>query len=377
MQSAKTVSEARCGIRLFLCGDVMLGRGIDQILPHPGDPLLHETFVKSAIAYVQLAETAYGPIPKPVDHAYVWGDALPELTRHRPDARIINLETSITTSRAFVRKGINYKMHPQNVRCLTAASVDCCNLANNHVLDWGDTGLVETLETLRHAGILSAGAGLNVDQAAAPAIIDLPDSGRVLVFGFGLESSGIPASWAADEERLGINLLPDCSDRTVARIARRTRAFARPGDILVASLHWGANWGYRIPPEHHKLAHGLIDAAGFAIIHGHSAHHPKAIEIYRSKPILYGCGDFITDYEGISDYKAYRSDLALMYLPRFEMRSGALAELTLLPFRMRNFRLSRADPEDAAWLQATLDRDSLAFGTRVALERDNSLSVHW
>jgi poly-gamma-glutamate capsule biosynthesis protein CapA/YwtB (metallophosphatase superfamily) len=124
-------------LTLFLCGDVMLGRGIDQILPHPGDPLLRELYVGSAITYVQLAEQVNGPIPAPVDFGYVWGDALDELRRAAPQARIINLETSVTKSRDYMPKGINYKMNPENVACLTAAGVDCCVLANNHVLDFG------------------------------------------------------------------------------------------------------------------------------------------------------------------------------------------------------------------------------------------------
>ena len=82
-------------VRLFLCGDVMTGRGIDQVLPHPSDPLLHEGYASSALRYVELAERANGPIPRPVDFAYVWGDALTELERRRPDVRIVNLETAV------------------------------------------------------------------------------------------------------------------------------------------------------------------------------------------------------------------------------------------------------------------------------------------
>ena len=94
-------------VTLLLCGDVMLGRGIDQILPHPGDPDLHEPYVRSATTYVELAEKAHGPIPRPVDYAYVWGDALDTLRRLEPATRIINLETSITESEDFLPKGIN------------------------------------------------------------------------------------------------------------------------------------------------------------------------------------------------------------------------------------------------------------------------------
>ncbi|MBU1394726.1 MAG: CapA family protein, partial [Gammaproteobacteria bacterium] len=142
------------GMTLFLCGDVMTGRGIDQVLPHPGDPVLHEGYVTSAPDYVALAERVNGPIPRPAEFAYVWGDALAEWARIAPDLRIVNLETAVTTRDDWQRgKGIHYRMHPANVPCLTAAGIDCCVLANNHVLDWGYAGLAETLETLRRAGL--------------------------------------------------------------------------------------------------------------------------------------------------------------------------------------------------------------------------------
>ena len=65
-------------ISFFLCGDVMLGRGIDQILPHPGDSEIYEPYLKSAKGYVDIAEDKNGEIDKPVDYSYVWGDALKE-----------------------------------------------------------------------------------------------------------------------------------------------------------------------------------------------------------------------------------------------------------------------------------------------------------
>ena len=139
--------DSRMAYRLFLCGDVMTGRGIDQVLPHPCDPALYEDYVESAMDYVQLAEAANGAIPRSVDPAYIWGVALDEFARMRPNARIINLETSITRSEDHAPKGINYRMSPANADCLRAAGIDCCVLANNHVLDWGRRGLLDTLET--------------------------------------------------------------------------------------------------------------------------------------------------------------------------------------------------------------------------------------
>ena len=85
----------------------MTGRGIDQILPYPSAPQLYEPYVDSALEYVALAEHAGGPVARPVEPAYVWGDALAELARAQPQARIVNLETAVTTSEdAWPAKGI-------------------------------------------------------------------------------------------------------------------------------------------------------------------------------------------------------------------------------------------------------------------------------
>ncbi len=205
-------------VTLFLCGDVMTGRGIDQVLPHPGDPRLYESSVESAATYVELAERANGAIPRPVSFSYVWGDALDELARVAPDVHIVNLETSVTTSEEWLPKGVNYRMNPENVPCLTAARIDCCALANNHVLDFGRAGLVETLETLRMAKLGTAGAGLDASEAQAPAILDVGGKGRVIVFSFGTEASGIPPDWAATARGPGVDLLPDLSKGTVRSI---------------------------------------------------------------------------------------------------------------------------------------------------------------
>ena len=256
-------------VTLFLCGDVMTGRGIDQILPHPGAPHLYERWVRSALGYVEIAERATGPVARPVDFPYVWGDALAELARVRPDARIVNLETAVTAAEdAWPDKGIHYRMHPANVACLAAAAPDCCVLANNHVLDWGHRGLEETLDTLHGAGLRTAGAGRDAAEAGAPAVIELPGKGRVLVFAFGTASAGVPADWAAGERRAGVNVLRDLSDAAVARIAAEVGGAKHAGDLVVLSIHWGGNWGYAVSPAERRFAHAIVDA-GVDVVHGH------------------------------------------------------------------------------------------------------------
>ncbi len=356
----------RDAVTLFLCGDVMTGRGIDQVLPHPGDPRLYEPWVTDAREYVRLAERVSGPVPQPVDFSYVWGDALTELDGAAPDARIVNLETAVTRGGSpWPGKGIHYRMHPENVACLLAAQVDCCVLANNHVLDWGEAGLQETLGTLAGAGIRVAGAGRDLAAAQAPAILEVPQQGRVLVFAFGVGDSGIPPDWAATRERPGVALLDDLSDRTVRRIGERIASARRARDVVVASVHWGGNWGYAVPYAHRRFAHALIEEAGVDIVHGHSSHHPRGIEVWRGRLILYGCGDFLNDYEGIGGYEAFRGDLTLMYFPTLEVSSGRLLGLDMRPMQIKHLRLNRARGEDARWLGEVLARESARLDTRI------------
>src|SRR5579871_2116541 len=121
--------------------------------------------------------------------------------------------------------------------------------------------------------------------------------------------------------------------------------------------------GGSIPAGHRTFAYRLIDAAGFAVAHGHSSHHPLALEIHHGRLILHGCGDFISDYEGISGYEEYRGDLALLYRPKLAIAGGRLMALSMQPFRMQHFRLNHASVTEVAWLQAMLDRESARFGT--------------
>jgi len=157
-------------------------------------------------------------------------------------------------------------------------------------------------------------AGKKRLSAAQQAIaINTAPGNRLIVFGCGTPSSGIPLDWAAMARKPGINMLDEFSVQGFAAFATQVRAVKRPGDVVVCSIHWGSNWGYDIPAPRRRLAHQLIDEAAVDIVHGHSSYHPLGIEVYRDKLVLYGCGDFINDYEGIGSHKDYRGELSLMY----------------------------------------------------------------
>lgn len=359
---------------LFLCGDVMLGRGVDQILPHPTPPALREPYVRDARGYVALAEEANGPVPRPAAWDWPWGDSLSALDEARPDVRVINLETSVTLSDDYAPdKSIHYRMSPANLPALAAVRPDVCVLANNHVLDFGRTGLLETLDTLSGAGLRTAGAGRDASGARRPAAVPLPTGARVLVHAFGMSSSGIPTDWAAIDGRSGVDLVeptPAAADDVIGRVQQ----VKRPGDLTVVSIHWGTNWGYHVPREFVRFAHALVDG-GADVVHGHSSHHPRPLELYRGHPILYGCGDLVDDYEGITGYENYRDDLRLLYLVRLDPATGEATGVRMVPLQAHRMRLRHASAADTAWLCGVLDRACRSFGTRIGAGPDGVLLV--
>ncbi|MGA5899180.1 CapA family protein [Streptomyces venetus] len=360
-------------VTLFLCGDVMLGRGVDQILAHPGDPALREAYVEDARSYVRLAESLHGPVPAPVDPSWPWGGALRVLEEAAPDARIVNLETSVTSGDTFAPdKEIHYRMHPANLPALAVARPDVTVLANNHVLDFGRSGLLETLDALARAGLRAVGAGRDADHAFAPAVVPLSGGRRLLVLALGARSSGIPSGWAATAERPGVAYLPDLSRDAADAVVRHLQRAGRAGDLTVVSVHWGSNWGFHVPREQVRFAHALVDG-GVDVVHGHSSHHPRPLEVYRERLILYGCGDFVDDYEGISGYEEYRDDLRLAFLVSLAADTGRLAGLRMVPLRARRLRLEPASRADRVWLCTTLDR--ISCGAGVTLEPDGSLAL--
>jgi poly-gamma-glutamate capsule biosynthesis protein CapA/YwtB (metallophosphatase superfamily) len=112
-------------------------------------------------------------------------------------------------------------------------------------------------------------------------------------------------------------------------------------------------------------------------VHGHSSHHPAAIELHGGGVILYGAGDFLNDYEGIRGNESFRPDLALMYFPTLDAPTGRLTRLTLAATQIRHFRSNRARSEDARWLAELLSREGRPFGTHVELQSDGTLALRW
>jgi len=142
----------------------------------------------------------------------------------------------------------------------------------------------------------------------------------------------------------------------------------------MVSIHWRSNWGYDVDTDQVRFARALIDG-GVDLVHGHSSHHPRPIEVFRGKLILSGCGDCIDDYEGITGHRAYRGDLRLLYFASVQEDTGQLVALRMAPMRTRKMRLHQAPAADRQWLRTVLDQISRRFGSRVDLHSDGMLAL--
>lgn len=307
---------------IAFAGDTMLGRSVNEML---------------------LA------VPLEKRYTYPWGNLLPQLKK--ADLRMVNLETTLTKSAHVVPKVFNFKADPEMVNVLQEASIDLVSIANNHILDFNQEGLVETLATLDAARIEHVGAGTTIHAARKPVVIT-KNGIKIGVFGYTDNEPG----WLATEEKPGINYIKVGDFATVKKDLEQLRPLV---DILVVSLHWGPNMRERPSAEHIKFAHELIDH-GVDIIHGHSAHIFQGIEIYKGKVILYDTGDLVDDY--MVD-PVLRNDRAFIFFVTVE-KSGP-KKIELVPTLISQMQVNIAAGADRAWSLDCIKLLSAEFGTTV------------
>lgn len=319
----------------------MLGRLIDQLLPNH----VHEPSEARIIENVRMSN----PALRDYSAKTPWGDTLPLL--QTSNLTIINLETSVTThSVPWPDKVFNYRMHPANVEALKVAKVDYASLANNHTLDFSEEGLVETVETLRSNDIRFAGAGRSPDEAQRPAKLSLPndstgseeDTHTINIF----SAADHPSDWSS----VPSFHLVDYTSRTKSRLRTLLKNHHResPSSLNIFSVHWGPNYSWHPSCEIRSMAHFLIDECGIDVIHGHSSHHVQGIERYKTKLIIYGCGDFVDDYALTPEY---RNDLSAVWrlTVNEQEEPGArlkLRRLEIFPTRIKDFQTKLIDVKD-------------------------------
>jgi poly-gamma-glutamate capsule biosynthesis protein CapA/YwtB (metallophosphatase superfamily) len=324
-------------VTVALVGDVMLGRGVNEVLRslRPEEP---------------------------------WGDVLPLMDA--ADLRIINLECAITDyKQPWTRtpKVFHFRADPSVVEVLRAARVDGCSLANNHTLDFEEQGLLDTLKHLDEAGIPYAGAGHDGEEAARPILIKVGPDHVVALLAF----TDNEPPFAAGPNRPGTNYLPvslepQVLDRVEAEITTVREVGA---DIVIFSNHWGPNMVEQPNGLFRRFAHAVMDR-GADVYYGHSAHIFQGVEIYRGKPILYDTGDFIDDYA--VDHRL-RNDRAFLF--NVSLQGGELRRLELSPVTLSYARVKLATGAEREAIFDRMEGLSQKMGTTFARHEDRLVFV--
>ena len=321
LHAQNTDYRAHKPVTLGFMGDVMLGRLVDVVIAHKG-------------------------------YRYPWGNMRDLL--HKNTINIINLETTLTRSTQKVPKVFNFKARPEAACVLQEGAVTVANVANNHILDFGITGMQDTLGALKKAGIYSMGAGITQAAAQRPVIIEK----NGIKFGF-LGFTDNEPTWAAGSHKPGINYVKVGDIQTIQEQVKKLRPYV---DYIILSIHWGPNMRQRPTQEFIDFAHKIIDA-GVDIIHGHSAHVFQAVEIYKNRVIFYDTGDFIDDYAVDSKL---RNDQSFLFTVTLDKNTSK--KVNLIPVIISNMQVNRATGTQAHEILQKMRDLSAEHATQVTPE---------
>lgn len=182
-------------------------------------------------------------------------------------------------------KQFTFRVHPEKVKLMQEMGIDLVTLANNHALDYGRDAMLDTIDTLDHAGIRHVGAGKNLAEARKPAIVEL--NGRTFAF-IGATRVYPEADWAAGTDSAGMFSAYDGG----TALAEEVKAAKQQADYVIAYVHWGIE-REEMPNEVQKsIAHRLVDAGADLVVGAHP-HVLQGLEYYQGVPIAYSLGNFV------------------------------------------------------------------------------------
>lgn len=283
----------------------------------------------------------------------------------RADVSFVNLETSLARGgQPIPGKGIWFRSDPEFASELKKAGVDVVTLANNHVPDYDEPALVETLAALRESSVAVCGGGLNIDEARTPAVIS---AGGVSIAFLGYSeladifwTYSYPRSFRAQKARPGVAPM---DEKMIVQDIRKARALA---DHVVVSFHWGEEYVRTPNPKQVGLAHIAIDA-GASVVLGHHPHVLQPVEVYEGGVIFYSLGNFVFDQK--------KPDTVESMIARVSFSPREIVSAEILPVKIEE---CRPRPLRGWAAQAALDRmirGSARFGTLVARVGDRGLIV--
>lgn len=319
-------------MKIALAGDAMLGRKVGEVIGErpPGEIVDDEVVA-------------------------VIGEA---------DLCLLNLECCITDrGEPWIESDKSYffRAPPRAAPFLAELGVDCVNLANNHALDYGPAGLLDTFDHLAAHGVRWVGAGPDVQAARTPAVFER-DGLRLAVVG----ACDHPAAFAATPDRPGV-AYADLLDGTLpAWLAGAASGAPAHADLVVVTPHWGPNMTTE-PVPHVRAAAAELRRAGASLVAGHSAHLVHGVE----GTVVYDMGDFLDDY---ATHIQLRNDLGLLFLVTLD--AGGPVELEAVPLHLAYRRTRLATGRDVGWLRRRFRTACRAFGTEVT-ERDGRFVIRW
>jgi poly-gamma-glutamate synthesis protein (capsule biosynthesis protein) len=254
------------------------------------------------------------------------------------DLAVVNLECALTERGKKVKKNFNFRGRREMVDLLTAGSVDVVTCANNHMRDYGDTGVRDTLETLDRAGVAHFGAGRNLEEARRPLILER-NGLRIGFLGWYFqiaEDMFEPKDVFATRKRAGPAGVYVDLDAFRAMVEEDVRALVPQVDLAVPYFHWGKEGVTDIRPYQIELAHRCVDLGCRAVLGAHP-HRFQGVEVYRDAPICYSLGNFV--YGGIKEPKDTLSAIVRLRLPKM-----GPASCDLVPVRYQNWEQAPFQP---------------------------------
>ncbi|MFA5047415.1 MAG: CapA family protein [Patescibacteria group bacterium] len=218
-------------------------------------------------------------------HDYAWPFRFISSTLAEADLAIVNLESPFTIKGShFVPTGsFSFNADPQAIVGLKQSGIDLVDLANNHFINQGERGMLDTFQVLKDGGIGYVGAGQNFDRSHQPWIEEISGL-RIgfLAYGYPNDNSVATASSS------GINAL----DATIAK--QDIKKLKNKADLIIVMIHAGVEYTNQPNSQQKNFAHQAIDAGADLVI-GHHPHWVQKTEIYHGRPVVYSLGNLVFD----------------------------------------------------------------------------------
>ncbi len=274
---------------------------------------------------------------------------------NQADVVSVNLETTIIPNHLCpdpLPKTFNYRMLPKHVSWLKEIHVNHASIANNHILDYKECGMRQTIKQLSKNKILHTGAGEDLTEALKAKFVIC----KGITIGF-MSAADHYKTWEATDNKPGI-LFMGLKEEISDVIKDAIQNARKKCDILIFSYHWGSNWMdlHTIPEAMKNRAYQLSEL-GVDVIHGHSAHHILPVEristqdissTKRDTIVFYSLGDLVDDY---AVRKEYRSDLgAIAMLKCTRSKNSVKIEYNIIPTSQKRSRVSVAKGNDQLWV---------------------------